>query len=124
MAATLTDFGDPIGDRTLVLTLLRGLSGKFQPMVSNLKMCQPFPTFEEARTLLILEEIDLDDVTAESDAPPAAPSALVAAPNATTRTSTDGGHSGGTYTGQDSQGGQGGQPSHRSSHHRGKGGKQ
>ncbi|XP_066391955.1 uncharacterized protein [Miscanthus floridulus] len=36
MAATLSDFDDPIGDRTLVLTLLRGLNGKFRPMVSNL----------------------------------------------------------------------------------------
>jgi hypothetical protein len=38
MAATLGDYGDPIRDRTLVLTLLRGLNGKFRPMVSNLKM--------------------------------------------------------------------------------------
>ena len=38
MAATLSDFGDLIGDRTLVLTLLHRLNGKFQPMVSNLKM--------------------------------------------------------------------------------------
>ena len=29
MAATLGDFGNPIRDRTLVLTLLRGLNGKF-----------------------------------------------------------------------------------------------
>jgi hypothetical protein len=64
MAVTLGDYGDPIGDRTLVLTLLRGLNGKFRPMVSNLKMRQPFPTFEEARTLLLLEEIDIDDITA------------------------------------------------------------
>ena len=75
MAATLTEFSD----RTLILTLLLS---KFRPMVSNLKMRQPFPTFEEARTLLLLEEIDLDDVAAETD-PPLAPSALVAAPNAT-----------------------------------------
>ena len=68
MAATLSDFGDPIGDRTLVLTLLRGLNGKFRPMVSNLKMRQPFPTFEETRTLLLLEEIDIDDVAASEAA--------------------------------------------------------
>ncbi|XP_066373154.1 uncharacterized protein [Miscanthus floridulus] len=81
MAATLSDFGDPIGDRTLVLTLLRGLSDKFWPMVTNLKMRQPFPTFEEACTLLLLEEIDIDDIAAGNDAPPPpAPSALVAAP--------------------------------------------
>ncbi|XP_066323677.1 uncharacterized protein [Miscanthus floridulus] len=118
MAATLTEFGDPIGDRTLVLMLFHGLSGKFRPTVSNLKMCQPFPTIEEARTLLLLKEINLDDITAESNAPPVAPSAFVAAPNATPRTSTGGGHSGGTYTGQGSQ------PSQRFGHRHGKGGKQ
>ncbi|XP_066384538.1 uncharacterized protein [Miscanthus floridulus] len=86
MAATLSDFGDPIGDRTLVLTLLRGLNGKFRPMVSNLKMRQPFPTFEEARTLLLLKEIDIDDVaTSEAagalDPPPSSTTtALVTAP--------------------------------------------
>ncbi|XP_066311060.1 uncharacterized protein [Miscanthus floridulus] len=86
MAATLSDFGDPIGDQTLVLTLLRGLNGKFWPMVSNLKMQQPFPTFEEACTLHLLEEIDIDDVAAseaagESDPPASsATTALVTAP--------------------------------------------
>jgi hypothetical protein len=86
MAATLGDYGDLIGDRTLVVTLLRGLNGKFRPMVSNLKMRQPFPTFEEARTLLLLEEINIDDIAAAeaagaSDPPLSSTStALVAAP--------------------------------------------
>jgi hypothetical protein len=86
MTATLGDYGDPIGDRTLVLTLLRGLNGKFRPMVSKLKMRQPFPTFEEACTLLLLEEIDIDDIAASEAAgattPPASSTstALVAAP--------------------------------------------
>jgi hypothetical protein len=62
MAASLKEFGDPIGDRQLVLTLLRGLNAKFRHMVSNLKMQRPFPTFAEARTLLLLEEIDIHDV--------------------------------------------------------------
>jgi hypothetical protein len=62
MAAFLKEFGDPIGDRQLVLTLLRGLNAKFRHMVSNLKMQRPFPTFAEARTLLLLEEIDIHDV--------------------------------------------------------------
>jgi hypothetical protein len=43
-------------------------------MVSNLKMQRPFPTFEEARTLLLLEEINIDDVA--TDATPSAPPAL------------------------------------------------
>ena len=62
MAASLKEFGDPVGDRQLVLTLLRGLNGKFRHMVSNLWMQRPFPTFTEARTLLLLEEIDVNDL--------------------------------------------------------------
>ncbi|XP_072146642.1 uncharacterized protein [Setaria viridis] len=74
MAASLAEFGDPIGDRQLVLTLLRGLSGKFRHMVSILKMHRPFPTFAEARTHLLLEEMEIDA------RPPSPPAALVAAP--------------------------------------------
>lgn len=73
MAANLKDFGDPVGDRTLVLTLLRGLSGKFRLIVTNIKLHQPFPTFAEARTFLLLEEIDLDDVAGTTNTPPAPP---------------------------------------------------
>jgi hypothetical protein len=72
MAASLTEFGDPIGDRQMVLTLLRGLSGKFRHMVSILKMQRPFPTFAEARTHLLLEEVDVDAL------PPSPPVALIA----------------------------------------------
>jgi len=42
MAASLGEFGDPIGDRQIVLTLLCGLSGKFHHMVSILKMHRLF----------------------------------------------------------------------------------
>jgi hypothetical protein len=84
MAASLHDFGDPVDDRTLVLTLLHGLSGKFRPMVTNIKLRQPFPTFVEARTLLLLEEIDPNDVATEIDAaPPPAPTALVTGSSST-----------------------------------------
>jgi hypothetical protein len=69
MAASLAKFGNPIGDRQMVLTLLRGLSGKFRHMVSILKMQRPFPTFAEARTHLLLEEFDVD---ARLPSPPAA----------------------------------------------------
>ena len=74
MAASLAEFGDPIGDRQMVLTLLRGLSGKFRHMVSILKMHRPFPTFAEARTHLLLEEMEIDA------RPPSPPATLVAAP--------------------------------------------
>lgn len=50
MANTLTEFGDPVGNRTLMLTLLCCLNGKLCRMVSNLKMQRLFSTFEEART--------------------------------------------------------------------------
>jgi hypothetical protein len=72
MVASLAEFGDPIGDRQMVLTLLRGLSGKFRHMVSILKMQRPFPTFAEARTHLLLEEVDVDAL------PPSPPVALIA----------------------------------------------
>jgi hypothetical protein len=72
MAASLAELSDPIGDRQMVLTLLRGLSGKFRHMVSILKLHQPFPTFAQARTHLLLEEMEIDN------RPPSPPSALVA----------------------------------------------
>ena len=62
MAASLKEFGDPVGDRQLVLTLLRGLNGKFRHVVSNLRMQRPIPMFTEARTMLLLEEIDVNDL--------------------------------------------------------------
>jgi hypothetical protein len=72
-------------------------------MVSNLKMRQPFPTFEEARTLLLLEEIDIDDIAAGEPAgasdPPAssASTALVTMPRPP---------AGRAYAGQGGQGSQ------------------
>jgi hypothetical protein len=47
-------------------------------MVSNLKMQHPFPTFKEACTLLLLEEINIDDVA--TDATPSTPPALSLCP--------------------------------------------
>ena len=134
MAATLGDYSDLTGDHTLVLTLLRGLSGKFRPMVSNLKMRQPFPTFEEARTLLLLEEIDIDDIAASEAAGASDPlassasTALVAAPRPPAGLpygghgqGSQGGHGQGRTTGygQPGQGGQGGQGQQRTGRRRG-----
>jgi hypothetical protein len=56
----------------MVLTLLHGLNGKFKHMVSILKMHRPFPTFAQARTHLLLEEVDIDA------RPPSPPPALLA----------------------------------------------
>lgn len=82
MASGIFEFSDPIGDCTLALTLLRGLRGKFCHMVSNMKMQRPFPTFEDARTLL-LEKIDIN--AAATDATPLSPPAFITAPNAAPR---------------------------------------
>ena len=60
MATSLAEFGDPFGDRQMVLTLLRGLSGKLRHMVSILKMHHPFLTFAEAWTHLLLEEMEIE----------------------------------------------------------------
>ncbi|XP_066311601.1 uncharacterized protein [Miscanthus floridulus] len=81
MVASLAEFGDLIIDRQLVLTLFCGLNEKFCHMVSNMKMQRPFPTFDGARTLLLLGEINLNDIPADdTHATPPAPPALVAAP--------------------------------------------
>jgi hypothetical protein len=88
-ASALTEFGDPVGDRSLVLTMLRGLNGKFRHMVSNLKMQCPFLTFDQARILLLLKEIDIKDVA--TDDPP--PTLYAVPPPAPQR--PPGGHAGG-----------------------------
>ncbi|XP_066344474.1 uncharacterized protein [Miscanthus floridulus] len=124
MAATLHDFDDPVGDRTLVLRLLRGLSGKFRSMVTNIKLQQPFPTFVEARTLLLLEEIDLNDVAAETDAtPPPAPTALVTGSSSTVARPPPGRAPSGSAPVHNGQGGgSGGNQGNRYRWHRGRGG--
>ncbi|XP_062182036.1 uncharacterized protein LOC133886303 [Phragmites australis] len=74
MADALDDLGEVIRDRTLVLNVLRGLNEKFAHMKVHFKRSKPFPSFDEVRNDLILEEIDSSVPT-----PPPA-TALVAAP--------------------------------------------
>ena len=112
MAASLAEFGDPIGDRQMVLTLLRGLNGKFRHMVSVLKMHRPFPSFADARTHLLLEEVDIDArppspppaLITNTPPAPAAPRQGATAPTAPARSAhpgtQPGGHSGGQQGGQ------------------------
>ncbi|XP_062221362.1 uncharacterized protein LOC133920806 [Phragmites australis] len=57
MVDGLADLSEPITDRTLVLTLLKGLNEKFRHLQTILPMQKPFPTFVEARSQLLLEEI-------------------------------------------------------------------
>jgi uncharacterized membrane protein YgcG len=74
MAEALGDLGEVIHDRTLILNVLRGLNEKFAHMKVHFKRSKPFPSFNDVRNDLILEEID------SSAQPPAPATALVAAP--------------------------------------------
>ncbi|EAY83010.1 hypothetical protein OsI_38230 [Oryza sativa Indica Group] len=57
MADQLGDLGEPVKDRTLVLTALNGLSEQYSHFRSLVAMQQPFPCFAALRTQLHLEEL-------------------------------------------------------------------
>ena len=61
MADALAEFNNPITDRQLVLSFIRDLNIKYAHMVSFLKVRRPFPNFAEARSILQLEELDVQD---------------------------------------------------------------
>ncbi|XP_073356773.1 uncharacterized protein [Aegilops tauschii subsp. strangulata] len=61
LASALADVGEPVTDRSLTLQLVRGLSRRFQTMATLLPMQQPFPTFVQARSRLLLEEINITE---------------------------------------------------------------
>jgi hypothetical protein len=57
MVDSLGDLGEPIFDRTLVLSILCGQNEKFAYMGTILKRYRPFPTFNEVKNDLLVEEI-------------------------------------------------------------------
>lgn len=57
LADDLSDLGEPVRDRTLVLNTLNGLFEKFVHLRSPILMQRSFPTFAELRSLLRPEEI-------------------------------------------------------------------
>ncbi|XP_073354848.1 uncharacterized protein [Aegilops tauschii subsp. strangulata] len=57
LATDLGDVGERITDRTLTLQLIRGLNSKFRIMATLIPMQTPFPTFVQARSRLLMEEI-------------------------------------------------------------------
>jgi hypothetical protein len=67
MADSLGDLGEPVPDRTLVLSVLRGLNEKFGYMGAILKRQKPFPSSEVKNDLLV-EEISMATPTAPSQA--------------------------------------------------------
>lgn len=60
LADALANVDEPVKDRTLTLQLLRGLSRRYQVIATVLPMQTPFPSFNEARSRLLLKEIQQD----------------------------------------------------------------
>ena len=94
MADDLGDLGEVIQDRTLVLNVLRGLNERYSHMVALLKRSRPFPTFDEVRNDLLLEELTINSTRASSTsstalvASAAKPSASAPASQPSSSTST------------------------------------
>jgi hypothetical protein len=59
IADTLGDLGEPVPDRTLVMSILRGLNEEFQSVRNIIKRTKPFPSFVEVRSDLMVEEITM-----------------------------------------------------------------
>lgn len=56
IADRLANVSTPVPDRTLVTYFLNGLNEKYDNIINVVMHRQPFPTFEEARSMLLLEE--------------------------------------------------------------------
>ncbi|XP_013680167.1 uncharacterized protein LOC106384802 [Brassica napus] len=56
IADILSNVDAPVSERTLVIYLLNGLNGKYDNIINVTMHRRPFPTFEEARSMLLLEE--------------------------------------------------------------------
>ncbi|XP_010442221.1 PREDICTED: uncharacterized protein LOC104725288 [Camelina sativa] len=52
----LTNVDSPISDRVLVMHLLNGLTEKYDYILNVIKHKSPFPSFTEARSMLLMEE--------------------------------------------------------------------
>lgn len=93
LADSLTELGEPISDRLLVINVLRGLNDRFAHLRPYLKRQRPLPSFAEVRSELQLEELSLgapSAVTPPVAPPPSAPTALTAGPPSPAPTSGGG----------------------------------
>lgn len=61
MADTLRDLGEVVTDRTLVLNLIRGLNEKYKTIGMHLQRGRPFPSFLDAKSDLLLEELTMEN---------------------------------------------------------------
>jgi hypothetical protein len=57
MATNLGALGEVVSDRTLVLSIIRGLNERFANIGLHLWRSEPFPSFLEAKEALRLEEL-------------------------------------------------------------------
>jgi hypothetical protein len=60
MADSLADLSESVNDRTLVLNIICSLVERFEGVGRHLRLARDFPTFLEARSTLILEELTMD----------------------------------------------------------------
>lgn len=58
MADTQSELGNPVTDRQLVLAMLQGVNPKYENLRTILPLQRPLPSFIEARSQLILAEIN------------------------------------------------------------------
>ena len=54
-----TALGDDVSNRDLIMQIVMGLGSEYNPITSVLITQQPLPTFEECRSLLLMEESKL-----------------------------------------------------------------
>ncbi|XP_066167040.1 uncharacterized protein [Oryza sativa Japonica Group] len=103
MVDSLADLGEPITNKTLVLNFLRGLNEKYHNLQTILPMQRPFPTFLEARSQLLIAEINKGQGHSTGAA-----TAFVAAATSGTRGTCNGGNTSGTSSGNNGNGGNNG----------------
>ncbi|KAE8770146.1 hypothetical protein D1007_58161 [Hordeum vulgare] len=60
LAASLADVHEPVSDRTLTLQMLDGLGSKFAMQAAIIQSTVPLPTFQQARSCLVLAELSMD----------------------------------------------------------------
>ncbi|XP_056841837.1 uncharacterized protein LOC130494972 [Raphanus sativus] len=63
IADLLTNVGAPVSERTLVTYMLNGLGSRYDNIINVIMHRQPFPTYDEARSMLMLEEDRLNKGT-------------------------------------------------------------
>ncbi|PWA69144.1 hybrid signal transduction histidine kinase M [Artemisia annua] len=61
MADRLKNLGSPVSEKNLVIYAVNGLDSRFTTIVKIIRHREPLPSFETARTMLLLEESTVND---------------------------------------------------------------